>query len=204
MPTYTLPFIEGFILSAGLIVGIGPQNTLILRQGIRRQHLMPMLLLCTLIDALLIALGTVGVGALLQDQGVIRFMTGFGILVLLAYGVCSFRAAFSARPQGTKADFLPNRKQVVLALLAVTLLNPSLYIDTLFLIGGGANHYQDHLRPWFAFGAIVASLVWFGGLCYGAALVAPWLSQPKVLRVVDLLSGIALWVMAVRLLTHLG
>lgn len=204
MPTYMLPFVEGFILSAGLIVGIGPQNTLILRQGIHRQHLMLMLLLCTLIDALLIGLGTVGVGALLHDQGLIRLMTVVGILVLLAYGGCSFRSALSPQPGSIQTNLLPNRKQVVLALLAVTLLNPSLYIDTLLLIGGRANLFQDYLRPWFAFGAIVASLVWFGGLCYGSALLAPWLRQPKVLRAVDLASGAVLWMMAARLLVHLG
>jgi L-lysine exporter family protein LysE/ArgO len=204
MTAYTIPLIEGFVLSAGLIVGIGPQNALVLRQGLRRQHLLLMVLLCTAVDGVLIGLGTFGMGAVIQGERITQLMTYAGALVLLVCGGLSFKAAFSSSSQPQATDLLSGRKQLVVALLAVTLLNPSLYLDTLLLIGGSASRYGEDFRIWFALGAIVASLVWFVGLSYGSALLAPWLRQPRVLRGIDLLSGAVLWLMAFRLLTHLG
>jgi L-lysine exporter family protein LysE/ArgO len=204
MLNFSVPMIEGFLLSAGLIVGIGPQNTLILRQGLRRQHLLLIVLLCTLLDAILITLGTVGVGALIQGVWLHKLMTYAGIAALLYYGACSFRAAFSPALEAKDVVTLPTRRQIVTAILAVSLLNPSVYIDTMLLIGGGANHYQPDQRLWFAVGAVAASLVWFLGLTYGSALLAPVLKQARVLRGIDLFSGGLLWFMAFRLASHLG
>ena len=204
MNSANLPLIEGFFLSAGLIVGIGPQNTLILRQGLRRQHLLLIVLLCTLVDALLITLGTVGAGALMQGEWLHKLMTYAGIAALLYYGACSFRAAFSPALEAKEVVTLPTRRQIVTAILAVSLLNPSVYIDTMLLIGGGANRYEPDQRLWFAVGAIGASLVWFLGLTYGSALLAPVLKQARVLRAIDLFSGGLLWFMAFRLVSHLG
>jgi L-lysine exporter family protein LysE/ArgO len=204
MPTYTRPLLEGFILSAGLIVGLGPQNTLVLRQGLRRQHLLLMVVLCTLVDAFLIGLGTVGLGALLQGELLTRLMTYAGAAALLYFGARSLKAAFCPACLAQEAAHLPSRKQMVMALLAVSLLNPSVYIDTLLLIGGSAARFEGDLRLWFATGAAGASLVWFLSLGYGSALLAPLLGQPKVLRALDLLSGGILWLMAFRLLGHGG
>ena len=201
--TYTLPLLEGFLLSAGLIAGIGPQNTLVLRQGLRRQHLLAVVLLCVSIDALLIGLGTLGVGAVLQSEGLARLMTYAAVVALLYFGARSFKATFcpTCLPE---ASFVPSRKQVLLALLAVSLLNPSLYLDTLLLIGGSAMRFEGDLRLWFGVGAAGASLVWFLGLSYGSALLAPLLARPKVLRGIDFMSGGILWGMALRLMVHGG
>jgi L-lysine exporter family protein LysE/ArgO len=204
MLNLSVPMIEGFLLSAGLIVGIGPQNTLILRQGLRRQHLLLIVLLCTLVDAILITLGTVGVGALIQGEWLKKLMTITGVAALLYYGTCSFRAVFSPPLEAKDVVTLPTRRQIVTALLTVSLLNPSVYIDTMLLIGGGANHYQPDQRLWFAVGAVGASLVWFLGLTYGSALLAPVLKQARVLRAIDLFSGGLLWFMALRLVSHIG
>jgi L-lysine exporter family protein LysE/ArgO len=204
MNSANLPLIEGFFLSAGLIVGIGPQNTLILRQGLRRQHLLLIVLLCTLLDAVLITLGTVGVGTLIQSAWLHRLMTYAGIAALLHYGFRSFWAAFAPALEAKDVVTFPTRRQVVTAILAVSLLNPSVYIDTMLLIGGGANHYQHDQRLWFAVGAIAASLIWFLGLTYGSALLAPMLKQARVLRAIDLFSGALLWFMAFRLFSHMG
>jgi L-lysine exporter family protein LysE/ArgO len=204
MLNLSVPMIEGFLLSAGLIVGIGPQNTLILRQGLRRQHLLLIVLLCTLVDAILITLGTVGVGALIQGEWLKKLMTVTGVAALLYYGACSFRAAFACAAKLEEVVSLPTRRQVVMTLLTVSLLNPSVYIDTMLLIGGGANHYQPDQRLWFAVGAVGASLVWFLGLTYGSALLAPVLKQARVLRAIDLFSGALLWFMAFRLASHMG
>jgi L-lysine exporter family protein LysE/ArgO len=204
MNTANLPLIEGFFFSAGLIIGIGPRNTLILRQGLRRQHLRLIVVICTLVDAVLITLGTLGVGALIHNEWLIKLMTYAGIAALLYYGACSFRAAFSPALAAKEAMTLPTRRQVVTALLTVNFLNPNLYIDTMLLIGGGASHYQADQRLWFAVGAIAASIVWFLGLSYGSALLAPVLKQPRVLRAIDLFSGGLLCFMAFRLFSHVG
>jgi L-lysine exporter family protein LysE/ArgO len=204
MLSYSVPLMEGFLLSAGLIVGIGPQNTLILRQGLRRQHLLMMVLLCTLIDACLILLGTFSMGSLLNSQLLAQVLTYIGVAFLLIYGARSFWAMVSPASPAREAALHPDRRQVMVALLAVSLLNPSVYMDTMVLIGGGAMRYQDNLRFWFATGAILASMLWFWGLSYGSALLAPWMKQPRVLRVLDGLSGGILWLMAFRLLTHAG
>ncbi len=204
MLSYSVPLIEGFLLSAGLIVGIGPQNTLVLRQGLRREHLLVMVMLCTLIDACLILLGTFSMGNLVNSQLLSQVLTYVGVAFLLFYGARSFWAMVSTASPTQEAVFQPERRQVVVALLAVSLLNPSVYMDTMVLIGGGAMRYQDNLRFWFATGAILASLVWFWGLSYGSALLAPWIKQPRVLRALDGLSGGILWLMAFRLLTHAG
>ncbi len=203
MNTANLPLIEGFLLSAGLIVGIGPQNTLILRQGLRRQHLLLIVLLCTLLDAVLIGLGTFGVGAVMQGEWLSKLMTCAGVAALMYYGACSFWVALAPALEATEVVILPTRRQIVTALLTVSLLNPSVYIDTMLLIGGGANHYQSDQRPWFALGAIAASMLWFLGLTYGSALLAPVLKQARVLRAIDLCSGVLLWFMAFRLASHL-
>jgi L-lysine exporter family protein LysE/ArgO len=202
MNSANLPLIEGFFFSAGLIVGIGPRNTLILRQGLRRQHLLLIVLLCTLVDAGLITLGTVGVGALIQNEWLIKLMTYSGVAALLYYGACSFRAAFSPVHAAKEAMTIPTRRQIVTALLTVNFLNPNLYIDTMLLIGGSASHYQPDQRLWFALGAIAASLVWFLALSYGSALLAPVLKQARVLRAIDLFNGGLLLFMAFRLASH--
>jgi L-lysine exporter family protein LysE/ArgO len=103
-----------------------------------------------------------------------------------------------------EVGFQLGRRQVVIALLAVNLLNPMVYLDTMVLIGSGAMRYQDNLRFCFTMGAILSSMLWFWGLSYGSALLAPWIKQPRVLRALDGLSGGILWLMAFRLLTHAG
>jgi L-lysine exporter family protein LysE/ArgO len=196
------PVTEGFFLTAGLIIGIGPQSTLILRQGLRRQHLLLIVLLCTLIQAALIGLSTFGVGALMQAQWLSKIMTYTGVTALLYYGACSLLAAFSPTNEIKETMTLPTRRQVVTALLMVSLLNPSVYVNTMLI--GGANHYQTDQRLWFAFGAIAASLVWFLGLTYGSALLAPVLKQVRVLRAIDFCSGGLLWFMAFRLASQIA
>ena len=203
METYAVPLIEGFVLNIGLIMGIGPQNTVILRQGINRQHLLLMVGLCTLIDALMIGLGSFGVGSFFQTELLHRPMTFVGIAALLFYGARSFKAALSSNTETRESDVLPSRRQVVLALLAVSVLNPSLLIDTMLLMGGSASQYQTDLRLWFVLGAVAASLIWFVVISYGSARLAPLLKRPEVLRAIDALSGGILWLMAFRLLHHL-
>jgi L-lysine exporter family protein LysE/ArgO len=197
--SYAAPLTEGFLLGAGLIIGIGPQNAVVLRQGLKRQHLLAMVVVCTLLDVSLIALGTFGVSKV-ASHDLRQWLTFVGVAFLLYYGACSFASVFKAPAR--LAEVKASRQSVVVTLLVVSLLNPSVYLDTLFLIGGSASHYQDELRLMFALGAALASLLWFLSLSYGAATLAPLFKNRVMLRFLDALSGALMWLTALRLVQH--
>jgi L-lysine exporter family protein LysE/ArgO len=197
--SYTATLLEGFLLGVGLIVGIGPQNTFVLRQSLSRQHLFVMVALCVLLDALLLVLGVYGLGELVKGLKVLSYLlTLAGAIFLLYYVFRSFRSVFKAGTLSTEATFIKSRRSVIVTLLATSLLNPSLYLDTLFVVGGTATHLGGS-RLVFVVGAILASLVWFASLSYGAALLAPLFKHPLTLRLLDTLSGCVMGFMAYRL-----
>jgi L-lysine exporter family protein LysE/ArgO len=202
-PSYLTPFIEGFLLSSGLVMVIGPQNTFVLRHSLSRQHLHVMVLLCVLLDTTLISLGVFGVGELIRGlEFFTKILTLAGTLFLVCYGFRSFRAAFNIRSVTVEAQHVPSRRTLVFTLLGVTLLNPSAYLDALVVIGGSASRYAVELRPMFTLGAVLASLLWFSGLSYGASLLTPWFKHPVILRGLEFLSGSVMWFMAYRLWQH--
>jgi L-lysine exporter family protein LysE/ArgO len=204
----SLPFFaplgEGFLLGLGLIIGFGPQNSFILQQGLRREFIFTVALLASLIDLVLITLGAVGVGGLFVRQpAMVQIITWASALFLLGYGWRSFRCALNplaqtrCRPRASS-----ERSAVVMTVLAVSLLNPSAYLDTLLIIGGGVVRYEPSLKLCYASGAILASVVWFFTLAFSAARLGEVLSNKTVLRLIDALSGVMMWFIAARLLLH--
>jgi L-lysine exporter family protein LysE/ArgO len=192
------PFLEGFLLNAALVMGFGPQNTFLLRQSLARRHLFIMVALSVFLDAALMLLGTLGLGDWMRGLGFITKLLGYaGVIFLLYYGLRSLHTAFKASSI-TAAKVLQGRQNIILTLLAVSLLNPSVYLDTLLLIGGSANHYGSEGRFIFVTGAVVASLLWFMSLSYGAASFAPWLNRKMSLRLLDFVTGGILCFMAYR------
>lgn len=200
VPDYVASFGEGFLLGIGLIVGIGPQNMLVLRQSLRRQHLSLMVGLCSLIDASLIALGTAGVGAVFRSEHLLLPLSYASVSLLLVCSLRSFGSALGPDSRLGLTDLSPSSRQVVVMLLTVSLLNPVVYLDTMLLIGMSASGYPHEARLWFAAGAICASVAWFSGLSYGSARLAPLFKRRRTLRVLDLCSGSILCYMALRLL----
>ena len=201
-PQLFIPFGEGFLLSLGLIVGFGPQNSFILQQGVKREFMFSVALLASLTDLCLIVLGVGGAGSFFADRPLVaQLVTVAGIVFLLVYGWKSVVSAFSQ--QGTVAE-LSGRKleysAVILGILGVSLLNPSAYLDTLFIIGGGAAHYSAALRVFFALGATLASITWFFALAFGAARLSTVLSSRRVSRLIALFSGAVMWFIASRLI----
>ncbi|WP_114906373.1 LysE/ArgO family amino acid transporter [Ornithinimicrobium murale] len=194
-----LPVIlAGLVSGLGLIIAIGAQNAFVLRQGIRREHIGSVILICAVADILLISVGTAGVGALVSSQPtvltVIRWL-GAGYLLWFAWG--SLRSA--ARPAGLVASRPASRGSVLTTALALTFLNPHVYLDTVLLLGTLAASHGE-ARWWFALGACVGSLVWFSALGLGAHALSRPLSSPTTWRVVDLLVALVMVVLAVRLL----
>jgi L-lysine exporter family protein LysE/ArgO len=189
----------GFSFSIALIVAIGAQNAFVLRQGLRREHVLPVVLVCAASDAALIALGVAGLGAVLGGHPtavtVIRWAGG---LFLLCYAVLAARRA--VRPGAlTPTDRPPaTLRATILTCLAFTYLNPHVYLDTVLLLGTVAGRYEH--RWVFGAGAALASVIWFTALGTGARRLAPMLARPAAWRMLDGLIAAVMATMGVSLL----
>ena len=193
--------IAGFGLGLGLIVAIGAQNAFILKQGLKRQHVFVLCLICALSDAVLIVAGVYGLGYVAGRFALVSDVARYGgAAFLVAYGLRSFRAAFSKSEslQGAGGD-ASSLRAAVLVCLAFTWLNPHVYLDTFFLIGTVSTQYADE-RALFALGATAASFAFFFSLGYGARLLAPLCARPAAWRVLDVAIGCVMFAIAASLL----
>ncbi|MEQ6247320.1 LysE/ArgO family amino acid transporter [Sulfitobacter sp. HNIBRBA3233] len=194
--------VPGFLLSLSLILAIGAQNAFVLRQGLRREHVFWVCLTCALSDALLISAGVAGFGALATQlpwfETVMRYG---GAAFLLVYG---WRNAQSAWRGGAVLDAGGRGGAVLgrtlLTLLALTWLNPHVYLDTVVLIGSISAQYPDRLA--FGIGAVAASFVFFFALGYGARLLQPLFARPASWRVLDAVIALTMWGIALSLILH--
>ena len=197
-------FVQGLVLSLGLIVAIGAQNAFVLRQGLRREHVGSVVLFCGLADAVLIAAGVFGMAQALGDHpGFARALALAGAVFLAAYGWQALRRARQSnqlRAQ-TSGNGMPLAGTLAQA-AAFTLLNPHVYLDTVLLVGSIGAQQPLVLRPWFVAGASFASLLWFALLGFGARWLAPWFARPKAWQILDGLIGLTMWVLAILLVRH--
>ncbi len=192
---------QGFLLGLSLIVAIGAQNAFVLRQGLLRQHVLAVCLVCALSDALLIAAGVAGFGALVEDHPALpRLMTWLGAAFLAAYGLGRLRAAARLHALHPAERPAASRRAAILACLAFTWLNPHVYLDTVVLLGGIASGLGPGGRLPFALGAMSASFAFFFALGYGARLLAPLFERPAAWRWLDLGVGLTMWTLALWLL----
>lgn len=180
-------FISGFGLQAGLIVAIGAQNIFVLRQGLRREHVAPVVLFCAMADLLLVAAGVAGVGAMLTAlPSLTLVLTLGGAMFLFFYGLRALRqalapAALVVEPRHEAASLSATLGRAA----TFTLLNPHVYIDTLLLMGAVGGAQPRGGGPFFVAGAGVASAIWFALLGFGARLLAPFFARPAAWRVLD-------------------
>ena len=192
------PLLIGFIASFTLIAAIGAQNAFVLRQGIRREHVLPVVAVCTVSDIVLIAAGIAGFGALISAHPSVVDIAKFGgAAFLLGYGLLAARRAW--RPSAlTPSESAPARLvEVVITCLALTWLNPHVYLDTVVLLGALANEHRDD-RWLFGIGAVTASAVWFVTLGLGARRLAGLFATPMTWRILDgliaiVMIGLGLW-----------
>jgi len=198
IPTLT----EGWLTGASLIMAIGAQNALVLRQGLLRSHVAPVVMLCALSDVLLICLGVFGLGTAIASSP--WLMDGFrwgGALFLLWYGWRAARRAWSGSSSLLAEAGSAGLGATLVSALAMTYLNPHVYLDTVVLLGTiGAQHPVD-TRWAFALGASVASLMWFSLLGFGAAAVAGPLRRPGIWRGIDALIALLMFALGFKLLT---
>jgi L-lysine exporter family protein LysE/ArgO len=193
------PLILGFIASFTLIAAIGAQNALVLRQGIRREHVLPVIVLCTVSDIVLITAGIAGVGVLISAHPSALNIAKFGgALFLVGYGLLAARRAW--RPSSlTPSESAPARLvDVLLTCAAMTFLNPHVYLDTVVLLGALANEHRDE-RFLFGVGAVTASAVWFVSLGLGARRLAGLFATPVAWRILDGLIAVMMIALGVSL-----
>jgi L-lysine exporter family protein LysE/ArgO len=194
--------VAGLLTGLSLIVAIGAQNAFVLRQGLIRQYVGPVVAICAVSDLVLIAAGVGGIGVIVQHAPtaltVVRWL---GVAFLTAYGLRSlWRARHAAGLAPAGADE-PRMRGAVLQATALTWLNPHVYLDTVLLVGSIAAHHGPSGKWWFAVGAGAGSILWFSGLGYGARLLSPVLTRPRAWQVLDVLIGLTMLAIAASLAT---
>lgn len=194
-------FWTGFATGLALIVAIGSQNAFVLRQGIRREHVLPLVLFCALSDALLIAAGIGGAGALIRGNDTLLALTRYGgALFLASYGVLAARRAWRGGHMQLGSSQGSTLGAALAACFAFTFLNPHVYLDTVVLLGSVANQRGEAERWVFGAGAMLSSLCWFAALGFGARLLAPLFERDTAWRVLDSLIAVVMFSIAASLL----
>ena len=196
-----LTYATGFGLGGGLIIAIGAQNAFVLGQGLRRNHPLMVALVCALCDAILIAAGVAGLGTLIAAYPLLTKIAAWGGgAFLIWYGIGAFRRLFETETLSDDTRSKKGWKAVLSTTLAVTLLNPHVYLDTVVMLGGIGGQYPADERLSFALGAMSASFVWFFSIALGAAWLAPYVARPITWKIVDAITCAVMWLVAYSLL----
>lgn len=194
-------YFQGVMLGLALILPLGPQNAFVLNQGVRRQFHIMTAALCSLSDMALICAGIFGGSALLtQSPLLLNLVTWGGVAFLLWYGFGALRIACNRNLSlADETVAKQSRWRIVATMMAVTWLNPHVYLDTFVVLGSLGSQLPQAARGWFAFGTISASLAWFFGLALLAASLSPVLRTVTAQRIINLLVGVIMWFIAFRL-----
>ncbi len=194
-----IALIPGFLTGLSLIIAIGAQNAFVIKQGLLRQHVLLIVLICATSDAILIFLGTGGLGALVQsNQGLLEVVRWFGVAYLTWFGIRSVRSAFSNQSLSASESPTVSAVKVATTALALTWLNPHVYLDTVILLGSVANQFEAD-RWYFAIGASVASVFWFTTIGFGARAASKYMSRPIFWKILDSLIAIVMFSIAITL-----
>ena len=194
-----IALIPGFLTGLSLIVAIGAQNAYVIRQGLLRSHVPLVVAVCSISDALLIYLGTGGLGRIVQSNpDLLALIRWFGVCYLTWFGIKSLRSAFKENQLLAKGQAESSWKTILASVLALTYLNPHVYLDTVIFVGSIAN--QFHSDKWFfAFGASMASVVWFSAIGFGARAASHLMSKPTFWKILDLSISIVMFSIAITL-----
>ena len=194
-------FLKGLGLGGGLIVAIGSQNAYLLRQALKREYVLTCIAICIVCDIALIGAGVAGMGGLISGAPALLFwikLAGAGFLFW--YGLRAARSALNPGVMATEGDKpAASRYAVVAAMLAFSLLNPHVYLDTVVLLGSIGGQQIGDGRIYFALGAMAASIIWFSSLGLGARFLIPIFANPRAWQILDGLIAVVMWVLAVTL-----
>ncbi len=204
IPLELIPVIEGFALGGGLIVAIGAQNAYLIRQGVIGERVFFIATLCFLSDALLIVIGTAGIGSLIASDQLFRSFSAWGGAVFLCiYGAKSALAILHPKPLiywKTDAANPLSFWKIALTTLALTFLNPHVYLDTVVLVGSVGAQYDSTSRIYFTLGAILASCTWFYGLALFAIKISPFFETRGGMRILNGAVCVVMWIIAILLI----
>jgi L-lysine exporter family protein LysE/ArgO len=193
-------FLTGLGSGASLIVAIGAQNAFVLRQGLRREHVLPVVAICVSSDAMLIAAGVAGIGALVRAAPLaLEIVRWVGFAFLLGYALFAARRALKPSALTAASGVAPSLAGTLAMCLAITWLNPHVYLDTVLLLGSLSADHGDPGRWVFGAGAATASLLWFSVLGFGARVAAPLFARPSAWRILDAGIAVLMAVLAVLL-----
>ena len=204
----SIAFIKGFLTSGSLIIAIGSQNAFVIRQGLLKNNIFIVTLICIICDSFLIFIGVYGVGGFVKENTLIMLvLSSSGALFLMYYGFLSFKAAC----QGVSTleiskisdSVVSKRVKTVIATFAVSLLNPHVYMDTVVIIGGLASVLPSYEKRSFAIGALLASSIWFVLLSYAASKLTPLLTNPKTWKIINMIIAIIMWAISVNLIMYI-
>ncbi len=191
--------VAGFLTGLSLIVAIGAQNAFVLRQGLLRKHVLVIVVICALSDAFLITLGVLGLGSLISAlPWLLEVIRWVGVAFLVWYGSSSLRRFVKQDSLKAAESSVGSLKQAVMTTLALTFLNPHVYLDTVIFIGGIANSFGDQ-KWWFVLGAITASFLWFFSLGFGASKASVLVSKPVFWKILDIFIAAVMFSLAITL-----
>lgn len=193
--------LKGLAMSVGLIASIGAQNMFVLRQGLRQQHVAPVVLFCVVSDSLLVLAGVYGLGEMLSlVPGLKAALSVGGAAFLLWYAVGAFRRAKRRSSLIVAGGSGLSFAAAMAAVAAFTLLNPHVYIDTVMLMGAVGSSLPEQERPSFVIGATLFAAFWFSAIGFGARFLAPLFAQPLAWRLLDAATGIMMTAIAASLI----
>lgn len=198
---FVTPYLQGLGMGASLIMAIGAQNAFVLSQSIRRDHHVPVAAICIICDCALISLGVLGFGTLITMHPQLQTMaTWAGAAFLLWFGFGAFRSALRGGTLHAEAGQTRPLKAALLGALAVSLLNPHAYLDTVVLLGGLSTNFEGEGRYYFGAGAITSSFLWFCTLCMGGRALAPVFRKATAWRILDGIVCLMVWSIAIGLI----
>ena len=184
--------IPGLLAGFSLIIAIGAQNAFVIRQGLTKKFVLLTVLICAFSDAILIALGASGLGALIKsNKNILEFVRWFGVIYLLWFAFKSAKSVFKKEVLNSAGEASADRKSVILTVLALTFLNPHVYLDTVILLGSISNQFGTD-KWFFVIGAMLASFIWFTAIGFGAKSASRFMSQPIFWKILDLIIALVM------------
>jgi len=193
-----IAFLPGLLSGLSLIMAIGAQNAYVIRQALARQHVFLLATFCFLADAILIAAGTAGLGALIESAPIaMEFIRWFGVLYLLWFAFNSAKSAFKGDVMDVSGGTKLSIKKTLITIAGLTFLNPHVYLDTVIFLGSLGNQFAD---KWiFALGASCGSAIWFYGVSYGARGLSSFITKPLFWKILDISIAAVMVAIAVML-----
>ena len=192
--------VAGFLTGLSLIVAIGAQNAFVLRLGLIRSHVGVAVAICAISDALLIVVGTAGMGAIVQShKSLLKAVSWIGAAYLLYFAFSAAKRIFKTESLHASEQTAMSKKSVILSVIGFTWLNPHVYLDTVLLVGSIGSQFGNQ-RWFFALGAATASLLWFTGLGYGSKAAARVMARPITWRILDIFIAIVMTTISISLI----